>query len=79
MERLKIVTCRICLKTMISDNLKRHMKQHEIKPSLMMVTEKIEYHSTVNVDALKNNIAWKANEFRMKIELERVIKQLCRK
>ena len=30
MDRPKRVNCRICLKTMISDNLKKHMIQHDI-------------------------------------------------
>ena len=40
-------TCGICLRTMRGDNLKQHMKRHEIKP-YSMVTE---YHSTVDVVA----------------------------
>ena len=47
-------TCRICLKTVRGDTLKRHMKQHEKKTkSIDVVTEKIEYNSTVDVAALK--------------------------
>ena len=47
-------TCGICLKTMRGDTLKRHMKRHDKKPySIDVVTEKIEYHSKVDVAALK--------------------------
>ena len=48
------VTCRICLKTMRSDHLKRHMKRHEKKPySIDVVKGKIEYHSTAD-DVARN-------------------------
>ena len=76
----KLFTCRICLKTMRGDNLKRHMKRHENKPySIDVVTEKIEYHSTVDVVALENEIVWSANEYRRKLELGREIKQIVLK
>ena len=75
MDRHKKVTCRICLKQMRSDALKRHMKQHENKP-IDEVTEKVEYNSTLDVAALKNNIVWKANEYQRKLELGREIKQI---
>ena len=42
---------------MRGDNLKRHMKKHDIKPlSIDEVTEKIENDSTVDVAALNNKI-----------------------
>ena len=70
MGRPRTVTCNVCCKTMRGDYLKRHMKKHENKPqSIDEVTEKIEYHSTVDVAALKNNIVWKANEYQRKLEL----------
>ena len=48
---------------MTGDTLKMHMKQHEKKTkSIDVVTEKIEYNSTVDVAALKNSIVWEANE-----------------
>ena len=57
MGRHRTKTCRVCLKTMRGDTLKRHMKWHENKPySIDVVTEKIEYDSTVDVAALKNKI-----------------------
>ena len=50
MGKNKQVNCEICLKTMRSDTLKRHMKRHENKPYQKEVTppqkevcEKIEY------------------------------------
>ena len=51
------------------------MKQHENKP-IDEVTEKVEYNSTLDVAALKNNIVWKANEYQRKLELGREIKQI---
>ena len=55
MGRQRPRTCYVCYKTMRGDNLKRHMKQHEKKPySIDVVTEKIEYHSTVDDVALEN-------------------------
>ena len=35
MGRNRIVECRICLKTMTSDHLKRHMKRHEKKMNVI--------------------------------------------
>ena len=65
-------TCRICLKTMRGDNLKRHMKRHEKKPySIDVVTEKIEYHSTVDDVALKNKIVRGVNEYQKKIRIRK--------
>ena len=50
-------TCRIFLKTMRADNLKRHMKTHEKKPcSIDDVNGKIEYHSTNDEIALENKL-----------------------
>ena len=62
MGRHKKVTCEKCFHVLRSDTLKRHMKQHENKPqSIDEVTEKIEYNSTVDMVALKNNITWRKN------------------
>ena len=44
------------------------MKKHEIKPqSIDVVTEKIEYNSTVDVAALENEIVQGAYEYRRKL------------
>ncbi len=60
---------------MWSVHLERHMKQHENKPKpIDEVTEKVEYNSTLDVTALKNNIVWKANGYQRKLELGREIK-----
>ena len=49
----KEVECKICLKTVTSNNLKRHMKMHENKPcSIDVITED---DSTIDVVSLKNN------------------------
>ena len=70
-------TCRICLKIMRGDHLKRHMKQHEKKTnSIDEVTEKIEYNSTVDVAALKNKIVWCGIEYQWKLELGREMKEI---
>ena len=55
------------------------MKKHENKRqerSIDVVTEKIEYNSTMDVTALKNNISEKANEYQRKLEYGREIKQI---
>ena len=73
----KQVGCKICLKTMRSDNLERHMKTHEKKPcSMDVVNEKIEYNSNVDVVALKNKIVRGVNEYQRKLELGREIKEI---
>ena len=53
---------------MRGDNLVRHMKTHEKKPcSIDVITEKIEYHSKVDVVALKNKLVPDANEYQRKL------------
>ena len=76
MGRQKKVDCRICLKTVRSDNLKRHMQKHENKPPKKEVSEKIEYHSTVDEAALENKLEEDTNEFVRKLKLGRVIKKI---
>merc|ERR1712219_100973 len=66
----KQVGCKICLKTMRSDHLIRHMKTHEKKQcSMDVVTEKIEYNSKIDDIALENKIMNDANEYRRKLSL----------
>ena len=83
MGKHKKIECRICLKTMRSDNLKKHMQKHEKKPPLKEVTppqkevcEKIEYHSKVDKVALENKLVNNSNEFMRKLELGRDIKEI---
>ena len=77
MEGNKIIACRIYLKAMRIDHLKRHMKQHEKKTySIDLVKE---YNSTVDVVDLENKIMRGANEYRRKLELGREIKQIVLK
>ena len=65
---------------MRGDTLKRHMKQHEKTPySIYGVKEKIDYHSTVDAFALKNEIVWGFNEYRRKLEMGRKIKEIVLK
>ena len=76
MGRHKKVACKICLKAMRSDNIVRHMKKHETKQQgLDEVIEKVDYNSTLNVTALKNNIAGRVNEYQRKLEFGRDIKE----
>ena len=76
----KQVTCTICLKTMRSDHLKRHMKQHvgEIRN-----VDEAETHrsgtslgkcTSLNFEKLKKNVLCQADEFNRKIELGRQLK-----
>ena len=52
----KEVECKICLKTMTSNNLKRHMKTHDNKPcSIDVITENIENNSTVDGNEVGTN------------------------
>ena len=56
------VSYRICLNTMNGDNLTRHEKAIH-NP---LVTGTIEYNSTVDVAASKNEIVLSANEYQSK-------------
>ena len=70
-------TCRICLKTMRSDNLKRHMKRHEKKPYPIYEAETVikTYRSgtslgkctSLNLEELEKNVIAEVNEFKRKI------------
>ena len=51
MGRNKQVSCRICLRLMRSDNLKRHMKVH-VKRNETHPTTKIQYNE-IDVSALR--------------------------
>ena len=76
----KQAECRICLKTMRSDNLVRHMKTHEKKQcSIDDVNEKIEYNSTIDDIALENKIMRCSNEYKRKLELGRKVKDILLK
>ena len=50
--------------------------QKEVTPPQKEVSEKIEYHSTVDEAALENKLEEDANEFMRKLELGRVIKKI---
>ena len=80
MGRKKKVTCKICPKRMWGDNLITHIKQHESKShQIDEATEKVEYNSTLDVTALENIIAGRANEYQRKLELGREIKQIVQR
>ena len=73
----KEVECKICLKTMTSNNLKRHMKTHENKPcSIDVITED---DPTIDVVSLKNNIKEGVKEYKRKLEYGREIKKILHK
>ena len=62
---------------MRKDTLERHMKMHENKPcSIDVVTEKIEYHSKVDVVALKNKLVRGANEIKGNQNLEEKLNRM---
>ena len=83
------MTCRICLKTMRGDHLKRHMKRHENKPqSIDEVETVIQTHGSgansvkctrLNLEELENNVDSQVNEFDRKIELGRKLKIIINK
>ena len=52
------------------------MQKHENKPPQKGVTEKEEYHSTLDMVALKNNIRSETDEIRRKLELGRGMKEI---
>ena len=65
--------CRDCpYSTIWSSNLRRHEK-FEHNP---LVTGTIEYHCTIDVAALKNEIVQGDNEYQNKLELGREIKKI---
>ena len=72
----KKVDCRICLKTMGSNNLKKLMRQHEKKQARMSQKVVIENHPTLDVVGLRNIVAKNSNEFMRKLELGRGIKRI---
>ena len=51
------------------------MKRHEKKSPQKVVTEKMEYHSTVDEAAVENSIVSESNEYKRKLEMEREVKQ----
>ena len=61
MGRHRTMTCRICLKTMRSDTLKRHRKQHENKP--YSIDDAASVRVAVDVAALESEIVRGANEY----------------
>ena len=67
------VECKICLKTILGDNLVRHMKTHKKTCSIDVVNEKIEYNSNVNVTVLEKSMMNEDNEYKRKLELGRKI------
>ena len=68
----KKVDCRICHRAVGSNNMKKHMKQHEKKQPQKVVMGN---HPTVDEAALKNNILEDINEYQRKLELQGGVKQ----
>ena len=77
-----MVECRICLKTMRSDTLQRHMKTHE-KMNSIAETHRREKSSdkctNINLDMLEKNVEYYVDEFNRKIELGRNLKIIINK
>ena len=65
--------CQYCT---YSSNRPFNLRRHEKDIHKPFVTEKIEYHSTIDVAALKNEIVPSDNEYQTKIELGREIKKI---
>jgi hypothetical protein len=76
MDGHKRIECRICLKTMRSDHLRRHMKRNDHKPYQKV---EIEYNSKLDVVALENEVISEWNEFMRKLELGRGINEIVLK
>ena len=76
MDGHKKIECRICLKTMRSDHLRRHMKRHEKKQPQKV---EIENQFKLDVVALENEIISEINEYQRKLELGRGIKEIVLK
>ena len=61
------------------DNMKSYMEKNgDSYLSFDEVTEKIGYHSTLDVVALKNNILEDINEYQRKLELGREVKRIVK-
>ena len=76
-EIKKMYKCWDCAySTNWSSDLRRHEEFVHKPLSIDVVTEKIEYHSTIDVAALKNEIVQCDNEYQTKLELGREIKKI---
>ena len=64
-----------CWECVYSTNWLSNLRRQENAMHKPLVTGKKEYHSTVDVADLKNEIVWGANEYQRKLELGREIKQ----
>ena len=69
----KMYKCQYCT---YSSNRSFNLTKHQNAIHKPLVTEKIEYNSTIDVDALKNEIVQSDNEYQTKIELGREIKKI---
>ena len=77
MEGSKPEECGISYKSEMEDNMKRYMQKNgDGNLSVDEVTEKIGYHSKLDVIALKNSIVGDINEYQRKLELGRRIKEI---
>ena len=75
MEGSKPEECGNSCKSDMEDNMKSYMEKNgDLYLSFDEVTEKIGYHSTLDVVALKNNILEDINEYQRKLELGREVK-----
>ena len=65
--------CQYCT---YSSNRSFNLRKHQNAIHKTLVTEKIEYHSTIGVSVLKNEIVQSENEYQTKIELLSEIKKM---
>ncbi len=77
MEGCEHEECGNSCKSDMEDNMKSYMQKNgDLYLSVDEVTEKIGYHSTLDVIALKNSIVCDINEYQRKLELGREVKRI---
>ena len=79
MEGSKPEECGNSCKSDTEDNMKSYMEKNvDWYLPVDEVTERIDYHSTLDVIALKNSIVGDINEYQRKLELGREVKLIVK-
>jgi hypothetical protein len=79
MEGSKPEECGNSCKSDTEDNMKSYMEKNgDCYLPVDEVTERIYYHSSLDVVALKNNIVEDINEYQRKLELGREVKRIVK-
>ena len=79
MEGSKPEECGNSWKSDTEDNMKSYMEKNgDWYLPVDEVTERIDYHSTLDVIALKNSIVGDINEYERKLELGREVKRIVK-